>query len=562
MLIKFFARGIGGGSGPVDYVISPDRAGREAMPPEVLRGDADRTRDLIDCVERKWQYTSGVISFAREDAPTAAQQERVMDEFEAAAFAGLAPDQYDILWTRHAHTEGGRVELHFVVPRVELLTGKALNIAPPGWENHFDPLRDALNFEHGWARPDDPDRAREQLLVQERPDRAESREAITAFLTGRIEAGEITNRAGIVQGLVEAGFEMNREGKDYVSVRDPESGAKFRLKGAIYELGWTADKQLDRALAPENGDRTPEHRGIDPERAADARQKLERSIDRRAVFNAERYPRPDDRVREADVPEAGQHRDQDWADRGGAEALAAVERSRGAGVERFNTDWALGIVRLAERGTAEPANAERARTADPGLAETANGRREIHDDQQRPVSGFAEGRGAGMDVRRPEVHQTGEIEDDGAIDAARARAFESFWGHRSAGPELGKKLADADREFSENWQRGREAERQCECERQQELDAELERIRTPGERYREWFSDLGDRVRDAAGQIGSLAEIGQRSAQLFERVTERIQHAAQRFGEITGFLDRRVEEIDQERERQVERNDRGFDRGR
>ena len=37
-----------------------------------------------------------------------------------------------------------------------------LNIAPPGWEKTFGPLRDAFNAEHGWARPDDPARARVQ----------------------------------------------------------------------------------------------------------------------------------------------------------------------------------------------------------------------------------------------------------------------------------------------------------------------------------------------------------------------------------------------------------------
>ncbi len=37
-----------------------------------------------------------------------------------------------------------------------------LNIAAPGWEKTFGPLRDAFNAEHGWARPDDPARARVQ----------------------------------------------------------------------------------------------------------------------------------------------------------------------------------------------------------------------------------------------------------------------------------------------------------------------------------------------------------------------------------------------------------------
>lgn len=42
------------------------------------------------------------------------------------------------------------------MPRIELDTGKALNIAPPGHEKYFDPLRDYFNYSKGWSRPDNP----------------------------------------------------------------------------------------------------------------------------------------------------------------------------------------------------------------------------------------------------------------------------------------------------------------------------------------------------------------------------------------------------------------------
>ena len=46
-------------------------------------------------------------------------------------------------------------------------TGKALNIAPPGHEKTFDPLRDYWNHSQGWARPDDPERFRHVQLGHE-----------------------------------------------------------------------------------------------------------------------------------------------------------------------------------------------------------------------------------------------------------------------------------------------------------------------------------------------------------------------------------------------------------
>ena len=132
MLIKFTGGGRGGGRQVAEYLTREE--GRGHAPPEVVRGDMDRTRDLIDSIDRQWTYTHGVLSFAAEDAPTEDQQREAMDMFERLAFAGLDHEQYDITWVRHSHTESGRTELHFVTPRMELNSGKALNIAPPNWK--------------------------------------------------------------------------------------------------------------------------------------------------------------------------------------------------------------------------------------------------------------------------------------------------------------------------------------------------------------------------------------------------------------------------------------------
>lgn len=52
-----------------------------------------------------------------------------------------------MLWVRRTHK--GRVELHFVTPRMELVSGSSLYIAPPGYQRDYNALRDALNKEHG-----------------------------------------------------------------------------------------------------------------------------------------------------------------------------------------------------------------------------------------------------------------------------------------------------------------------------------------------------------------------------------------------------------------------------
>ena len=121
MLVKFFNRGTGKGKGPVEYILKEtDAQGiiREPLP-ELLKGNPQQTINLIDSLDFKQKYKSGVISFAPSDAPTPEEQDAIIKSFEETAFAGLSSDQYDILWVRHTHTGSDRVELHFVtVPEI------------------------------------------------------------------------------------------------------------------------------------------------------------------------------------------------------------------------------------------------------------------------------------------------------------------------------------------------------------------------------------------------------------------------------------------------------------
>lgn len=317
MLIKFFRNGQGGGAGPVDYLVEREVVAyddnrnalrdsngnalmfeREPLP-EVLRGDPERMRHLIDACEHQWSYRAGVLSFTGEDAPTSEQQRTVMDAFEELAFAGLESDQRDILWVRHTHED--RVELHFVTPRMELATGRSLNIASPGYQKTYDALRDVLNKEHSWNDPQAPERAREVKSLIENVKRGEGREQIHDWIIDHIETGEITNRADMIDGLSEAGFDIPRAGKEYITVRDPASNERWRLKGDIFREDWTRADTADRAL--ERAGQQPSRSGsrLDGFALKALRERLHEVTERRAQYNRERYGSAADREREIET---------------------------------------------------------------------------------------------------------------------------------------------------------------------------------------------------------------------------------------------------------------------
>ncbi|MEK5772681.1 relaxase/mobilization nuclease domain-containing protein, partial [Acinetobacter variabilis] len=91
---------------------------------------------------------SGVIAWSKDDNPTPEEIREVLDKFEDHAFAGLHKSQYHLFAVLHTDDDGSK-HIHVLVPRMDLVSGKSLNIAPPLHHHHFDPLRDKLNLEKG-----------------------------------------------------------------------------------------------------------------------------------------------------------------------------------------------------------------------------------------------------------------------------------------------------------------------------------------------------------------------------------------------------------------------------
>lgn len=163
MLVKFFNnRGTANSDSALAYLLSEaplkyltgsrNRQGVVRSPaPAVVKGSPDLTRKLINQCRNKNKYTSGVVSCER--MITKAEEKEVIRRFEAVAFAGLREHQFSCLWIRHSHL--GRTELHFLVPKNELTTLKALNINPPRLrkEGLYDCWRALTNHEFNLKDP-------------------------------------------------------------------------------------------------------------------------------------------------------------------------------------------------------------------------------------------------------------------------------------------------------------------------------------------------------------------------------------------------------------------------
>ena len=283
MIIKIHSRGVGSGSGPVDYLLGKDRDREDAR---LDRGDPEQMIQLIDSSQFAQKYTSGVLSFAERDLDEH-QKQQIMDSFERTLLPGLDKDQYSVLWVQHQDKD--RLELNFVVANVELQSGKRL-------QPYYDPVdrprlnawKDLVNDHYQLHDPNDPINKRELCTPNNLPKhKEEASKAITDGLLKVAESGNIKSRNDVIKTLEGAGFEIARSTPKSISIKDPDGGRNIRLKGKIYEQDFRFGQELRADIEAAS----QRYRADRSERIEAARKTLDRLTERKRDSYEYRYPR-------------------------------------------------------------------------------------------------------------------------------------------------------------------------------------------------------------------------------------------------------------------------------
>jgi len=290
MINKIHSRGSGGGAGPVQYLLGTDGQ-REGS--TLLRGDPELTIALIDSSKYAKKYTSGVLSFSEGDIPNEHKQQ-IMDSFERALLPSMDGDQYHCLWVEHQ--DKGRLELNYVIPNLELTSGKRLQ---PYYDRADRPRmnawKDLINEKYGLSDPNDPAKRQALTLPSDLPRATqEAQTAITDGLKGMAAQGLISSREDVLSALEQGGFVIARETKSSISIENPTGGRNIRLKGALYER----DFKLSEDLRGEIEAASSEYRENAPERIREARKVYQRGIEIKRAEIERRYPRqePEDQA--------------------------------------------------------------------------------------------------------------------------------------------------------------------------------------------------------------------------------------------------------------------------
>lgn len=286
MIVKFFNRGKGGGASPINYLLGKDR---QRVGATLLRGNPDETAAIIDGSPYAKKYTSGVLSFEESDIAHELKI-RLMDSFEECLFAGLDRDQYNCLWVEHR--DKGRLELNFVIPNIELLSGKRLQpYFHRADHKRVDAWRTMQNLQFGFSDPDSPEKRQILTFAQDLPKSAREIQAdITEGLMDLALAGQIRNRADVVQVLKNAGFKISRMTGNSISLENPEQGQRnIRLKGSFYEENF----RFSETISTDYQSRTERHRAESQARFEAASASYSGCLERKRAENHRRHSRAD-----------------------------------------------------------------------------------------------------------------------------------------------------------------------------------------------------------------------------------------------------------------------------
>ncbi len=242
MIVQFFRYGNGMSKGPLDYLLGKDRDRDHAR---LLSGSEQEVAGLIDSSPFAKKYTSGCLSFYESDLSDEAKS-KIMADFEKCLFPGLDQSQYRVLWIEHkdkVNQETGecRLELNFLIPNTEILTGRRLQ---PFYHkadmSRVDLFKKVTNFEHSLHDPDDPLFRQDITTKKSLPKKvADIKTVIDTEAQKAIEKGMITDRASMKKWLIDLGLEVEDEKKKSISIKNPhatsENSKNIRLTGAIYE---------------------------------------------------------------------------------------------------------------------------------------------------------------------------------------------------------------------------------------------------------------------------------------------------------------------------------------
>lgn len=265
MIITFSS----GKNGWTEYVLNGTKTKpREEDLIEIIDGNLEITKKIYQSTNYKENYIRGVISF--QGKIDIEKMKKVYEDFKENFFIGYDQEEYNISAVAHMDTENDHI--HFCIPKLNLLTQQAnqlyldkldrtrINALKEYLElKHFGGVGDITKTLNKLTKEDKTldlldiwreEHNQEPLKFGTKRELDKTTKIINNFILEQKKLGNINDFNSLQLALKSFDIDIVKIGTDtinnfnYITIQDPISLKKIRLKGEIYGADfWTSNKK-------------------------------------------------------------------------------------------------------------------------------------------------------------------------------------------------------------------------------------------------------------------------------------------------------------------------------
>lgn len=287
MIVKFLPTKNGGGLGSVNYLLNERQ---EQGTARVLKGSEAQVRALIAQMPYKQKTCFGVLSFSEQANSISDEiKQDIIKDLERALLGDYMKDRVAVLWVEHSDKHG-RLELNFLIPKIDLITGKSFNpYFAKRDQFNIDLWKRTINDEYGFTSPNDP--TKQQNIRIDKKDLAhyDTVAQLDKTLKELVAQGAIKSRAHMIELLEASGYKVTRQNESGISIVLPNQKRPNRMRGGIYDGRFT---DVDRLSELGESESKRIRKYIDRDTQEECRYNKERireNIQRRDQRNKKRY---------------------------------------------------------------------------------------------------------------------------------------------------------------------------------------------------------------------------------------------------------------------------------
>ena len=287
MIVKFLPTKNGGGLGSVNYLLNERQ---EQGTARVLKGSEAQVRALIAQMPYKQKTCFGVLSFSKQANSISDEiKQDIIKDLERALLGDYMKDQVAVLWVEHSDKHG-RLELNFLIPKIDLITGKSFNpYFAKRDQFNIDLWKRTINDEYGFTSPNNP--TKQQNIRIDKKDLAhyDTIAQLDKTLKELVAQGAIKSRPHMIELLGASDYKVTRQNESGISIVLPNQKRPNRMRGGIYDGRFTDIDKLSE-LGESESKRIRKYVDRDTqEECRYNRERISENIRRRDQRNKKRY---------------------------------------------------------------------------------------------------------------------------------------------------------------------------------------------------------------------------------------------------------------------------------